>query len=541
MEALLVLMLCALLGNDVKSITLGDDGNADSPRHRFDERCPGAVHYDPPPLMRDPSSSSSYLWNEMDESHHYYGSSKNVSATVKDCAAMCCHDWNCEAFAFYPSGTSLPMSPGGASKNCSGKVPCCVFKDDIDSLVNVTVPAVKGVVSGVRAKLAAIDPPFSLSTTLTATVDNHFVFGINGDEFPITWGADGNQYTGAGDNHQADTEESPLSFFQVRGKPQDLGCNNPPTHHDQPAPTCKGISMVGSNIPIKGASVSKICPNWHADIPNLKSSGVISIDGVLYWAVSCFNYGDDEVFNRQRYGPAFIVTSTDYGVTWNTSATPVDFFPNELAAPRFVQYGRNNAGATSNFVYVHFPGTSEGSAFFENNDQILLARVPQDSILTRNAYEFFTGLGADGAPSWAFDNTIAVPVFSYPLMTSVQQINFHTPTQRYLMPNWAWISYDGNPRPDHTGDERNDRTGHQRTQLTLFEADEPWGPFRLIYRTDDWRGSDGSTGAYTPVFPPAWMGETSVYMVSTQCCGNPRPPLNHYGFNVQRVDLHVKG
>ena len=48
MEALLVLMLCALLGNDVKSITLGDDGNADSPRHRFDERCPGAVHYDPP-------------------------------------------------------------------------------------------------------------------------------------------------------------------------------------------------------------------------------------------------------------------------------------------------------------------------------------------------------------------------------------------------------------------------------------------------------------------------------------------------------------
>lgn len=42
-------------------------------------------------------------------------------------------------------------------------------------------------------------------------------FGINGDEFPITWGRDGNQYTGAGDNHQPGGAESPLSFFKVTG------------------------------------------------------------------------------------------------------------------------------------------------------------------------------------------------------------------------------------------------------------------------------------------------------------------------------------
>lgn len=40
---------------------------------------------------------------------------------------------------------------------------------------------------------------------------------------------------------------------------------------------------------------SAACPNWRAGIPNLKSSGVLSVDGVLYWAVSCFNYGDDGV------------------------------------------------------------------------------------------------------------------------------------------------------------------------------------------------------------------------------------------------------
>jgi len=36
----------------------------------------------------------------------------------------------------------------------------------------------------------------------------------------------------------------------------------------------------------------------------------------------------------------------------------------------------------------------------------------------------------------------------------------------------------GNPRPDHTPDERNSRTSHQRTQLTLIEGPDPWGPWR---------------------------------------------------------------
>ena len=60
------------------------------------------------------------------------------------------------------------------------------------------------------------------------------------------------------------------------------------------------------------------------------------VDGVLYWAVSCFNYGDDPVFNRQRYGPAWIVTSHDNGQTFNLTATPTDMFKGRLAAPRFV-------------------------------------------------------------------------------------------------------------------------------------------------------------------------------------------------------------
>ena len=171
----------------------------------------------------------------------------------------------------------------------------------------------------------------------------------------------------------------------------------------------------------------------------MKSSGVLSVDGVLYWAVSCFNYGDDGVFNRQRYGPAWIMTSHDLGVTWNSTATPLNMFPGRLAAPRFVQYGQDYAGAPDDgkWVYVYFPGTSGGAAFFENNDQMLLGRVDKARILDRSAYEFFNGAMLDGiGAAWTSDASIAVPVWSYPLMTSVQQVNFHQGAGRYVFANW---------------------------------------------------------------------------------------------------------
>jgi hypothetical protein len=135
----------------------------------------------------------------------------------------------------------------------------------------------------------------------------------------------------------------------------------------------------------------------------------------------------------------------------------------------------------------------------------------------------------DGTTSWTTDLTIARAVWEFPLMTSVQQANYHPGLGRYIFANWAWISYDGYPRPDHTGDEKHSRTGHQRTQLSLVEAPNPWGPFSVFYRNDDWSaidmGGERSVGGYTPVIPPAWIGQDDFWLVFTECCGNPRPPL----------------
>jgi len=499
------------------------DANPIDPRHHFDNRCPAAAKIDPEGQERDPTSSSSYLSMQLSQ-----------GASIHDCAVACCHDWSCEAFAFYKS---LPK----AQSNCTESKPCCIFKDDIDALVTAT----SGAQTGVRQKLPAVAPPYPRSTKILNTVvDPHLIIGINGDEFPITWGQDGNQYTGAGDNHQMSPNgtrlpSSPLSFFKVSGGPTQMGCNHPATHHDQPAPSCANISQQGTSVPVQGPAVSKACPAWRDGIPNLKSSGVLSVDGVLYWAVSCFNYGDDPVFNRQRYGPAWIITSADNGVTWNLTATPTGMFPGRLAAPRFIQYGKDNSDAPDDWVYVYFPGTTSGSAFFENNDEVLLARVDKSSILNREAYQFYNGQMLDGTTAWTTDSTIATPIWQFPLMTSVQQANYHPTLKRYIWANWAWISYDGYPRPDHTADERNDRTGHQRTQLLLIEGPNPWGPFSVFHQDDDWSGSDGSSGGYTPVIPPAWVGHSDFWLVFTQCCGNPRPPLNNYNFNAEHITFQA--
>jgi len=398
----------------------------------------------------------------------------------------------------------------------------CVLMDDIPPLVPYSGSFRQ---TGVRAFLPVSDPPFPNSTVIkNCVVHPKQILGVNGDEFPITWAADGNQYTGAGDNHQRSGVATPMSFFKVMLDPTN------PSYPD------KAFEERGKAIPINGPEAKKVCPTWHSNIANLKSSGVLSINGILYWAVSCFNYGDDSLFNRQRYGPAWIVTSKDGGLTWDQTATPTDFFTGRLAAPRFIQFGQEYNLAPDDYVYAYFPGTEGGAAFFSSNDAIWLGRVNKTHILQRDAWEFYVGPHSNGEIYWSQDDSIAQHIFEFPLHTSTQQVNYHPTLDRYIFANWAWVSMDGNPKPDHSPDEKHGRTARQRTQLTLFESPKPWGPFSVFYRNDNWHGEDNSTGAYTPVFPPAWMKKKELWMVSTQCCGTPQfPPTNNYFFNAQLV------
>jgi len=417
--------------------------------------------------------------------------------------------------------------------------PQCTFMDDLPP----AAPAPPGDtrVTGARAflpPLAAVPYPPSAAIA-GATINSTALLGVDGDEFPTTWAADGFQYAGAGDNTQPSPGlpqwryASPATMMRINGAP------------DAATFPAQAFAVQGDPFAVSNGSLARgACPGWGGGLANIKSSGVLELNGTLLWAVACFDYGSDPDFNRQPYGPAWIASSVDAGVTWAEPTAGAPLFTGRLAAPRLVNAGRGYAAAPDPaHVYALFPGTEDGRAFFELNDAAWLGRAPAAAAADRAAWQFFAGLDAGGAPQWDSDADVAVRVMEWPLHTSVQQVTYHPGLRRYLAANWAWLSMDGAPRPDHSPDERNGRTARQRTWLQLLEAEQLWGPWSVFHSDDDWRLADGSSGAYTPVIPPAWLDEagSAFWLVSTQCCGTPEfPPTNHYSFNAQCVALQLR-
>ena len=414
--------------------------------------------------------------------------------------------------------------------------PQCTFMDELPPLT--PRPASSSMLTGSRAFLPPpLAPPYPASTYISAALDSSALLGVNGDEFPTTWASDGFSYSGAGDNIQPSPSiplhySSPASFFKISASsPLDARYPN------------SSFTLQGGPFPLSDSALAKaMCPGWGRGLANIKSSGVIEFEGSMFWAVSCFNYGDDPTFNRQRYGPAWIAASTDWGVNW--TSVPQQVFAGRLAAPRLVQAGQGYAGAPDpDHIYALFPGTTNNASFFECNDAAWLGRARKNATTLpfKSAWEFFVGVDSDGSALYDSDDSLAAPVLDWPLHTSVQQVNWHASLQRFILANWVWISMDGYPRPDHSPDERNGRTARQRTWLTLLEAPTLHGPWKVFFSNDQWQYSDGSSGAYTPIFPAAWINATdeSFWMVSTQCCtgANSFPPDNHYSFNAQRVSV----
>ena len=301
-------------------------------------------------------------------------------------------------------------------------------------------------------------------------------------------------------------------------------------------------ALIGSIEPI---NPSDYCSQFN--IPgtvSVKPTTVISINGSVYWGIACMNYGDEPLFKRQHNYYAWIAKSLDpHGNRWNFSATPSDFFSGRLAAPMFIQYGQDNELAVDDYVYAHFPYAADeftngtAQSFWNNNDDVLLGRVPKHEILNRSRWQFYVGggLGDDSDENddthWSHNHWDAVSIMHYPKMLGMNQVNYHPQSQRYVLANYGFVDFNGLPRPYH----QTPMVVRHRSQLTLFEGPKPWGPFAVFHRDDDWKSPDGAAGGYCPVLPPKWVGNSSAWMVWAQCCAlssdeNP----HHYNFSVQQ-------
>jgi len=438
------------------------------------------------------------------------------SATLLDCAALCCQTSTCRALSFnnpQPEDTQV----GGTA--CRKGSVCCMLKGAVPPL-NSTNPwgaAVQTAVISLPSGAPGPTPPFPPSAFIaSASVGAepwHWPGGA-GDTWPTAVTSEGRMFAWACDTAVNGTA-TPMAPFELTGDP----------YARSVTPVALAVSPVDQQL----------CAPWHpSDIVNTKTGGVLALGTTLYTGVTCITYGQDAtLFVRQHDLAGFIVKSTDDGRTWS-NVTAVGAFPGRFAAPTFVNCGpglpcADPDSSTLTWVYAFFTGASwNNAAYWENGDAHFLARVAPESVENAAAFQYFVGHsgGAVARPQWSPDPTQAQPVLSFGRMIGQNDVVYNAQIGRWLCANYGFLNDVGNPWPWHQ-DAWHVKDIRRRTQLLMLEAPNPWGPWSLFYRDDDFGAAWNATGAYGTTFPALWhrpvnaSGTTrSAQMVMVFSCGN---------------------
>lgn len=255
------------------------------------------------------------------------------------------------------------------------------------------------------------------------------------DNWPITWADDDNLYTAYGDGHGFEPFVKPklsLGLARVEGGPTDF----------------RGVNLRSDSAERTGNGAK-----------GPKASGMLMVDGTMYMWV-------------RNTGNATLAWSADHGSTWTWGFT----FATSFGCPTFLNFGRNYAGATDDFIYIY---SQDGPGAYEPYDGVVLARVPRDRVKDRAAYQFFTGADAAGSPGWSPDIAARAHVIRDPGRCDRLDVVFNPGLHRYLMTH-SFGAGKG---------------------WSLLDAPTPWGPWTVAFETHDW--GLGETHGYR--LPTKWI------------------------------------
>jgi hypothetical protein len=260
----------------------------------------------------------------------------------------------------------------------------------------------------------------------------------------MTWGDDDAQYTAYGDGWGFDPRV--------------------------PVKLSMGIArVVGLPPKITGVNVRTPDAEHRGDGPKgRKPSGMVMVKGVLYlWVRNADN--------------AVLYWSADHGKSWGVSPWK---WETSFGCPTFLNFGKDYAGARDKYVYTYSP---DSDTAYRPADRMVLARVPQEKIKDRDAYEFFRGLDDRGQPVWTRDIKQRGAVFSRAGKCYRSGVTYNAGVKRYL---WCQTLPEEGTKPTRYG-------------LSIYDAPEPWGPWTQAYRSEPWDVDAGETCS----FPTRWMSE----------------------------------
>ena len=278
------------------------------------------------------------------------------------------------------------------------------------------------------------------------------------DNWAITWADDGNMYTAYGDGWGFDPKvekKLSLGICRVEGGPRDF----------------RGVNVRSTTGETVGGGSA-----------GAKASGMLCVDGVLYMLV-------------RNTGNSQIAWSQDHGITWEWSYWRLT---ESFGAPTFLNFGKAYAGARDGYVYIY---SHDCHSAYEPADRMVMARVPKNRIRQAGAYEFFVKREQGGGAVWSKDISKRGAVFENPGKCYRSGISYNAGLKRYL---WCQTVYGKEDMRFEGG-------------LGIFEATEPWGPWRTVFYTEKWDVGPGETSS----IPPKWMsndGRTCYLLFSGEDC-----------------------
>lgn len=351
--------------------------------------------------------------------------------------------------------------------------------------------------------------------------------GGNGDNWHMTWAADGKQYAGLCDG------------FGWPGWPQQW-FNTRVFAIDGEPPGVRFEYLPGYPDLVNGPGLL---------FGRYYGFGILAVDGRIYQFLGTPNRPFHQP--EPRFVGAKLIYTPDGGKTWHNrdGSTPVvwepwdersrenmTFFEEEGDAFSLLtvlqmgqEYGQNRDG----YVYVYAPNGSTERTM----NQLVMFRVPKERILERGAYEFFVSRTADGGAEWSANIADRGPVHTFPsgwvnktLSPYAWQpsVAYVEPLGVYLMANWGM------------GCDEKGEWFQKPSYLGFWTAPRPWGPWKQIHEETAWTpGGDRLSRAYQPQIAPKWIAADgkSFWLVWTdyqEVEGKGRP---FYAFNAQRIEV----
>lgn len=283
--------------------------------------------------------------------------------------------------------------------------------------------------------------------------ETHQTAAPGSDLWPVTWGPDGHLYTAWGDGggfggSNSDGRVS-MGFARIEGTPE----------------AWRGINLNGGKDPVHPASFPKTG----------KTGGILFVEGTLYARLNL----QDGPWPNVNHSLAW---SVDHGATWKQTAWVFPKGAGHFKPSRFLNFGQNYSCVPAEFAgYVYIYGFRQNTS--GPGQSTYLARVPQDQMTRRAAYEFFAGLKGD-EPVWSPEVANIKPVFTDPRgVIPTTGAVYHPGLNRFILSTF------------HVGPG----------QLGIFDAPTPWGPWTTVAYEEAWGGMGTEGHGLNCDFPPKWI------------------------------------